>query len=335
VKVTIKEVASAAGVSPATVSRVFNETARVDDETRARVLAAAAALRYVPNAAARSLITSRTATLGLLLPDLHGAFHAEVMRGLGQAARRRGFDLLVSTAYGDRGAVLSALRAMRGRVDGVMLVPPAQDANQLLQELPAEQPVVLLGTAVEAEAAVVAIDDAGGAAAMVRHLVRHGHRRIALIAGDPAEGASAARAAGYRQAAGESGLDREPALEVVCDASEDGGYGAMRALLAIARPPTAIFAVADSLAVGALGAWRDARVSVPEDIAVAGFGDLPVARYVTPALSSVRVPAFELGRLAIDRMLFAIARGGGRSASRDLLECVVVPRASCGVHEQG
>jgi LacI family transcriptional regulator len=109
----------------------------------------------------------------------------------------------------------------------------------------------------------------------------------------------------------------------------------MRALLAIARPPTAIFAVADSLAVGALGALRDARVSVPEDIAVAGFGDLPVARYVTPALSSVRVPAFELGRLAIDRMLFAIARGGGRSASRDLLECVVVPRASCGVHEQG
>jgi LacI family transcriptional regulator len=330
-KVTIKEVARAAGVSPATVSRVFNDTAPVDEETRARVLSAAESLRYVPNAAARSLITSRTATLGVLLPDLHGAYQAELMRGLGQAARRRGFDLLVSTAYGDRGAALAALRAMHGRVDGVILVPPTSGTDLLLRELPGEQPVVLLGLATGLPAATVAIDEAGGAAAMVRHLIRHGHRRIGLLAGLE-DDESGERIAGYRRALDEGGLPRDAALEIAANATEDGGYDAARRLLALDELPTAVFAVSDAMAVGALGALREAGIAVPGDIAVAGFGDLPIARYVTPALSSVRVPAFELGRLAIDRMLLAIARGG-RSASHDMLECSVVPRDSCGVHE--
>ena len=331
-KVTIKEVARAAGVSPATVSRVFNDTAPVDDETRARVLSAAESLRYVPNAAARSLITSRTATLGVLLPDLHGAYQAELMRGLGQAARRRGFDLLVSTAFGDRGAALAALRALRGRVDGVILVPPATGTDLLLRELPGEQPVVLLGPATGVQAAAVTIDEAGGAAAMVRHLIRHGHRRIALLAGDIDDDESGARTAGYRKALEEGGLSRDATLEISADATEDGGYDAARRLLALETLPTALFAVTDAMAVGALGALREAGIAVPGDVAVAGFGDRPIARYVMPTLSSVRVPAFELGRLAIDRMLRAIARGG-RSESHDVLECSIVPRDSCGVHE--
>jgi LacI family transcriptional regulator len=178
----------------------------------------------------------------------------------------------------------------------------------------------------------VTIDEAGGAAAMVRHLIRHGHRRIALLAGDIDDDESGARMAGYRKALDEGGLPRDAALEICADTTEDGGYDAARRLLAHETLPTALFAVTDAMAVGALGALRDAGIAVPGDIAVAGFGDLPIARYVTPALSSVRVPAFELGRLAIDRMLLAIARGG-RSASHDVLECSVVPRASCGVHE--
>lgn len=332
--VTIKDVARAAGVSPATVSRVFNETTPVDEETRARVLSAAEALRYVPNAAARSLITSRTATIGVLLPALHGFLRGELLRGLGHAARRRGFDLLVSSAYDDPGAAMSALRAMRGRVDGAMLMLPPLAADAMLRELPPEQPVVLLGAPDGAAgAAVVSIDESGGAAAMVRHLIRHGHRRIALLAGPNRDADTGPRSAGYRQALAEAGIPVDPDLEVATEASEDGGFAAARRLRRIDPLPTALFAVSDALAVGALAALRDAGIGVPDDIAVAGFGDQPLARYTVPPLSSVRVPAYEQGRLAIDRMLMAIARGG-RAATRDVLDCTVVLRASCGVHEQ-
>jgi LacI family transcriptional regulator len=335
VKVTIKEVARAAGVSPATVSRVFNDTVPVDAETRARVLAAAEMLRYVPNAAARSLITSRTGTIGVLLPDLHGTFYAQAVRGLNAAARQRGFDLLVSSAQGDHDAAVSALRAMRGRVDGVILVLAELDAGELLGELEA-QPTVLLGAATDARpTSAVAIDEAGGAAAMVRHLVRHGHRRIALLTGDPRRQDVRARQHGYRQALADAGVPLEPEMEVVEEAMEHGGYRATARVLALDPRPTAIFAITDAMAIGALAALREADVSIPGEMAVAGFGDQPVARYVMPPLSSVRVPAFELGKLAIDRMLLAVARRERPIPSRDLLECTVVPRASCGVHETG
>ena len=331
---TIKEVARAAGVSPATVSRVFNDTVPVDAETRARVLAAAEALRYVPNAAARSLITSRTGTIGVLLPDLHGVFHAQVMRGLDTASRRRGFDLLVSSAQGDHDAAVSAIRAMRGRVDGVILMLPELDAKALLRELAEEQPAMLLDAAADDDrTSAAAIDEAGGAAAMVRHLIRHGHRRIGLLSGDPRRHDAGERRRGYRQALADAGLPVAPELEIVDDVTEDGGCAAARRLIAVEPRPTAIFAVSDAMAVGALAALRGADVPVPDEMAVAGFGDLPVARYVTPPLSSVRVPAFELGVLAIDRMLLAVARRDRPIASRDVLECTVIPRASCGVHE--
>jgi LacI family transcriptional regulator len=334
VTVTIKDVARAAGVSPATVSRVFNETAPVDDETRARVLSAAEALRYVPNAAARSLITSRTATVGVLLPDLHGALRGELLRGLGDAARRRGFDLLISSAHGDPDGAISALRAMRGRVDGVILMLPSGEADTVLRELPAAQPVVLLGSSsVGPDIAVVAVDEAGGAEAMVRHLVRHGHRRIALLAGADGDGAMEARVLGYRQALAHAGIHSDAALEIFGATTEEGGHASARRMLALTPPPTALFAASDAMAAGALAALREAGIAVPDEMAVAGFGDTPIARFLSPALSSVRVPANDLGRLAIDRMLLAVARGG-RTGSRDVLECVVVPRASCGVHEQ-
>lgn len=330
--VTIKDVAQAAGVSPATVSRVFNETAPVDEATRARVLSAAEALRYVPNAAARSLITSRTATIGVLLPDLHGTLRGELLRGLGHAARRRGFDLLVSSAHGDAEAALPALRAMRGRVDGVILMTPDVPAPDLLRELPGEQPVVLLGEApADTPAAVATIDERGGAAAMVRHLVRHGHRRIALLAGPAGDAVLSARVRGYGDALVAAGLTVDESLRVASAATEDGGYAAGTRLAQLSPLPTAAFAVSDAIAIGALGGLRDAGLLVPDDVAVAGFGDTPVARYVTPPLSSVRVPAFDLGQVAIERMLTAIARGS-RAASRDVLECTVAPRASCGVH---
>lgn len=332
-KVTIKEVAQAAGVSPATVSRVFNDTVPVDEETRARVLSAAAQLRYVPNAAARSLITSRTTTVGVLIPELSGAFLSQVMLGLDNAARRRGFHLLVSSAARDSSSAIDALRAMRGRVDGVIIISPELDPLPLLGELPDEQAVVLVGTPErQAPAAVVAIDNAGGAAAMVRHLVRHGHRRIALIAGPAGNADARERRQGYLTALADSDLTHDERLEAQGDFTEDGGYDATRRLLANNPRPTAIFASNDSMAIGAMSALREAKIAVPEEMAVAGFGDLPIGRHVDPSLSSVHVPSVELGRLAMEKMVFAVARQGHGAPTVDRLDCTLVLRGSCGVH---
>ena len=333
-KVTIKDVARAAGVSPATVSRVLNDTVPVDEETRARVLEAAESLRYVPNAAARSLITTRTGTIGVLIPDLHGAFNTDVLRGLDAGARRRDFDLLISSANGGMEAATTALRAMRGRVDAVIIMASELDSSALLEELPAAQPALILGERTTPEGASTAsLDEAGGAMAMVRHLIRHGHRDIGLITSDTPRHFVRERLQGYRQALSAAGLAANGAWEVSRELSEEGGHDGMRQLLLLDPPPSAVFAISDAMAIGALAALREAKVSVPDDMAVAGFGDVPVARFVTPALSSVRVPAYQLGSLAIDRVLLAVARRDRATATHDVLECTVVPRDSCGVHE--
>jgi LacI family transcriptional regulator len=222
---------------------------------------------------------------------------------------------------------------MRGRVDGVIIISPELDPLPLLGELPDEQAVVLVGTPErQAPAAVVAIDNAGGAAAMVRHLVRHGHRRIALIAGPAGNADARERRQGYLTALGDSDLARDESLEVRGDFTEDGGYEATQRLLAHGPRPTAIFASNDSMAIGAMNALREAQIAVPEEMAIAGFGDLPVGRHVHPSLSSVHVPSVELGRLALERMVFAIARQGQAGHTHDRLDCTLVLRGSCGVH---
>jgi LacI family transcriptional regulator len=135
-KVTIRDVARVAGVSVATVSRVFNDSGPVNEETRRRIREVASELRYVPNSAARSLITSRTNTLGVLLPDLYGEFFSEVIRGIDQTAQEHDYHLLVSSSHNDKAEMETALRAMRGRVDGVIVMSPDIDAQVLAANLP-------------------------------------------------------------------------------------------------------------------------------------------------------------------------------------------------------
>lgn len=332
VTVTIKDVAREANVSPATVSRVFNDTARVDDATRQRVLAAAERLRYVPNAAARSLIISRTATVGVLLRQLHGSFSTGIIRGLEVAARRRGFHLLVTSSQRDPSAAAAAVRRMRGRVDGMIVMSSELPPELLRRAIAEDQAVVLLGGGERPSGvSTVAIDYAGGAAAMVRHLIRHGHRRIGILAGTDGDHESD-RVRGYGAALHDAGIEPDDALQAAGTLTEDGGYAAARALLALDPRPTAIFAVSDAMAVGAMAALREAGVSVPDEMAIAGFGDAPVARYLDPPLSSVRAPTFEMGRVAFERLLFAVTQRTRAAATHDLLECSLAPRASCGVH---
>ena len=309
-RVTIREVAREAGVSVATVSRVLNGSGQASPATREKIREVAERLRYAPNEAARSLIRSSTRTLGVLLPDLHGEFFSELMRGIDQRARQDGFHLLISNFHADAREMEATLRAMRGRVDALLLMSPDVDTRDILADVASGTATVLLNATTQATAGadVVTIDNVGGARAMVRHLVRQGYRRIAMIKGPERNHDSRERLRGYRSVLRLAGLPVHAELEVAGDFTESSGYAAAQQLLALSERPRAIFAANDAMAVGALSALRDAGVRVPEDVALAGFDDIPIAQYLTPPLSSVHVAIDELGRRATELAIRATKR---------------------------
>lgn len=331
---TIKEVAREAGVSVATVSRVLNSKGPVRDETRQRILEAATRLGYSPNAAARSLSTRKTGTIGVLLPDLYGEFFSEVIRGLDLAARRSGYHILVSSSHSDRSEVEAVLRTLRGRVDGLIVMSPEADARALQSNLPARLPIVLLNARVEGSAFdSINLDNYGGAAAMVRHLAGLGHRRIAHVKGAPGNNDALERLMGYRDALrsvfGDGG-DGAETIELEGDFSEESGVRAGREILAMSRRPDAVFAANDAMAIGLLHAFQNAGVKVPGEIAVAGFDDVPIARFLTPPLTTVGVAIADLGALAIRRLLQVMEREESQESQHEVLPMTLVVRGSCG-----
>jgi LacI family transcriptional regulator len=333
-RITIREVARAAGVSVATVSRVLNDSGPVAVDTRDRIRRVAGEMRYIPNGAARSLSTRRTGTMGVLLPDLYGEFFSEVIRGLDQAAQRSSYHLLLSSSHNDRSDLVAALQAMRGRVDGLVVMSPHIDVAVLAANLPESLPAVLLNSPLADGAFdTLSVDNRGGARAMVAHLAGHGHRRIAMIRGPGHNRDAAERLRGYRAALAGAGLAADPALEVEGDFTEECGYHGVRALLGLAEPPTAVFAANDSTAVGAMSALREAGISIPAQVAVAGFDDIPISRYLTPALSSVRVSISELGARAMEQLVRAVAGENRHERIHQTLPTALVIRESCGGHQ--
>jgi len=327
--VTIKDVARQAKVSVATVSRALNQSGPVREATRLRIQEIAHRMRYVPHSAARSLITSRTDTLGVLLPDLYGEFFSEVIRGMDEAAQRHGFHLLVSSSHADKGEVEAAMRAMRGRVDGVVVMCPDLDAASLLN-IPKALPLVLLCSSANGYGAdSVTIDNCRGARAMVRYLISLGHRRVAIIKGASGNFDAAERLRGYRLALREAGIAPTAHLEREGAFTEAGGYAAARELLDLNPRPTAIFAANDSMAIGALSLLRECDVQVPSEIAIAGFDDIPLARYMDPPLSSVRVPICELGARAIEILVHGIAHKNDHVRQRVRVSTELMIRRSC------
>ncbi len=329
--VTIKDVARVAGVSVATVSRVYNDSALVREETRERVRRVTQELGYSPHGAARSLITSRTHTLGVLLPDLYGEFFSEVIRGIDLASQREGYHLLVSSARDDGRPLDAALRSMRGRVDGLIVMSPDLDAQASRRSLPDHFPMVLLNCP-PSDAAYdsLGIANYDGARTMVQHLTSVGHRRIATIMGAERNFDASERLRGYRAALAEAGLTSDPSLEFPGDFSEAAGHAAAVRILQMQERPTAVFAANDGMAIGALSAFRDAGLRIPEDIAIGGFDDIPMARYVEPALTSMHVDINTLGARATAWLLEALRSPEGRELRKETLPTTLVVRRSCG-----
>lgn len=330
--VTIKEVARDAGVSVATVSRVLSGKGSVREATRRRVLDVAQRLDYVPHGAAQSLITRVTRTVGVILPDAHGEFFSELVRGIDIVSRAAGYHLLVSGFHSDSRDLTAILQATRGRVDGLIVMSPEADVEVLRQSLGEPVPVVLLNCALESnEHDAIDVDNYGGARAVVEHLARLGHRRIAMVTGPAHNVDSCERLRGFRDGVTElfsNGAGGE-ATELAGDFSEHGGYLAARRLLEREPRPTAVFAANDMMAVGFLCALAEAGVQVPDEMTVVGFDDVPLARYLSPPLTSVAASMAEVGRRAMERLLLAMLDPAAHRPERERLPARLVVRGSC------
>ena len=323
---TIRDVARSASVSVASASRALNGHANVTPATRARVIAAAESLDYVPHLGARSLSTRRSNTIGVVLPDLFGEFFSEIIRGIDYAAHRRGLQLLLSNMHGSAHETAAALRAMRGRVDGLLVMSPQLDADFLAHNLPRGLPAVVMNGRIDgASHALIAIDNHSGAHAAVAHLVAQGCRRIAHLAGPRGNADAEERARGFRAAVAEMLGDGDP-IVLAGDFSEEAGIAAGVDL--VGRGVDGVFSANDIMAIGCMTALAEAGIAVPREIAVIGFDDVPIARYVTPALSTMRVHIAKLGERALDRLVATIDAVEPTEVGAELLEPELVVRAS-------
>jgi LacI family transcriptional regulator len=328
--VTIRDVAREAGVSIATVSRVYNRSALVREATNQHVRAVADRMDYWPNGAARSLTTSRSHALGVVLPDLFGEFFSEVIRGIDLCARRERYQVLVSSSHADTDALIATVQSMRGCIDGLVAMAPDSKSIAALRGFRRSFPMVLInpGRSVE-DCGAISIANYEGAFTLAQHLLSLGHRSIAMIQGPPGNVDAEQRLKGFRAAMREAKADVS-ALEVPGDFTEVSGYQSVSRLLTSYPRPSAVFAANDYMAIGLMSALGDAGIRVPQDMAVAGFDDITIARYMSPPLTTVRVDAYQLGERAA-RQLLALARA--RSAiveSNEVLPAQLVVRKSCG-----
>ena len=331
--ITIRDVAREAEVSVATVSRALNGRDNVAAAVRAHVQEVATRLRYVPHSAARSLITRRTQTVGALLPDMHGEFFSELIRGIDRAARAQGYHLLLSSSHGDAGETATALQAMLGRVDGLLIMSPHADPGFIEQHLPEDLPAILLNPVHgHTRLSALAVDNRAGAHAMIQHLVNCGYREIVFIGGPRGNLDAEERLQGCLDALRDLLPQTVPQI-VPGDFSEESGYRAGSLIARQGTRPQAIFAANDSMAIGCLFALTEAGLRVPDDIALAGFDDIPTARFTQPPLTTVRVRIADLGGRALDQLVATIANGGSPQAhSVQMLAPELVLRASCGMH---
>lgn len=302
---TIRDVAREAGVSVASVSRALNGHNNVRVALRDHVRTVADRLGYVPHLGARSLSMARTHAIGVMLPDLHGEFFSELVRGIDRAASARGLHLLLSNMHADAARAAEAARAMRGRVDGLLVMAPDLDVEALFAHVGGGVPALLLNCADNPLGrAELRVDNVAAATAMTDHLVAGGHRRIVHVAGPAGNHEARERVRGYRQAMAAHGL----AADVVDgDFSEEAGTRAAALLLAGVDRPDAVFAANDMMAIAVLVALREGGVAVPGEIAVAGFDDIPLARLFSPALTTMRVDIAAIGERSLDRLAGIIA----------------------------
>jgi LacI family transcriptional regulator len=338
-------VAKQSGVSVSTVSRVFNEYADVSPTTRERVLAVARKLDYAPSAAARTLVKRRSQLIGVVLftgyehPDIHHPFFNEVLVGLKHGIGELGYDLLLFATEqpgSSQGRPHSYLRRARQHgVDGIVVMGVDRDDPEVEKLVRSPVPVIAVDLDVSGDhTSYVASDNIGGARLAVRHLHGLGHTRIATIAGPAKTKPGADRILGYRAEMNALGLEIHPGYVAEGDFYAESAEQLMQSLLEGRTPPTAVFAAADMMAVGAMKAIQAAGLSVPGDVAIVGFDDIRLAELLSPPLTTIRQDMLGIG-LAAGRALVEQIENPDSTPPVLTLPVELVVRASCGSPANG
>lgn len=345
---TILDVARQSGVSQATAARALGGYGSVSQNAHERVLAAASSLGYRRNGVARSMITGTTRTLGVVLADIENPFFYRALRGITDTARARGFDVVLANTDEDAGVEHKALSTLaERRVDGLIICPAIdEDGTQLADTVRSGVPVVLLDRQVPGlDADMVGLDNRQAALVATRCLTEHGHTRIAIVTGGPPSildklrrpGMRAVqnisvttvggRAAGYRDAMLAAGIELRPEYVSANGFRREDASAATRAFLELPEPPTAILAFDSILTLGVLLAMRELRVRCPQDVSVLGFDDAEWAEVVSPPLSVLRQPVYEIGVKACELLLERV-EGHGRRTTRHRLKGHLIERES-------
>jgi LacI family transcriptional regulator len=329
---TVRAVAKLAGVSPMTVSRVINNAESVAEGTRQKVLRAIEQLDYVPNRLARGLTSSRSGTLGLVVPDVVNPFFTLVLRGAEAAARRAGYRLLVCDTENDPRREREYLEDLVSyRVDGVLVAPASQRSEPgLLPLLRRGFPFVLIDRSISSmDCDSVQSDNVAGARRLTEHLIAIGHRRIAHLVDSDENSTGRERLQGYREALQAAGIECSDALLFHTSVDRIGGYRAVQSMLATQPWPTAIFAVNNMTAVGAMEALRERGLSVPGDIGLVCFDDVEHLAVLSPFLTVMDQPAETFGTLAAQMLVERVEGKGGDSGRRIVLQSQLIVRESC------
>lgn len=333
---TIFDVAKRAGVSIGTVSRVINNRDRVHPETRERVLKAIRELDYHANALARGLASQQTATLGLVIPQVNDPFFFQIVRGVEEAASAANYSLLIASQSRLPASEQRYLHLFRrGYVDAMVLASIKVHVHEVQEIIRQGIPIVLLQLDIGKNIPTFLADNYGGGRAMAEHLVvDHHYQRVAYITGTDHTPDSQERLRALRDVLQENNLTLPPEYIAQGDYLRDSGYQAMRQLLDLPHLPEAVFAANDQMAIDAMMAIRDHGLRVPEDIAVVGFDDIPMASYVSPPLTTVHQPVYELGWHAGQMALEIIHTNSDRPAMISPRKLVLptspVIRHSCG-----
>jgi len=321
---TMREVAAAAGVSAKTVSRVFNDDPHVTAETRARVEVALRKLNYVPNAVATTFRTGRSPVIGIAVPDIVDPFFAAIAKSVGRLATQHGMSTVVTSLGEDLQEEADVVgRLLSQSLSGLIIAPVAAE-HAYLEPWSVRLPIVFVDRKpVRLAADSFTEDDHGGAHLATRHVLDHGHRRIAFISDTPDLPTRHSRLLGYHSALAEAGIGENPDYEVFGAVDRDSAAGVLRKLTELAEPPTAIMSSNARSTMALVPTLRD------HPLAVVGFGDFPMADMLEPAMTVIDQDPYALGTLAAQRVFDRLAHPGRRYRRRTVLPVTLVERTSC------
>lgn len=333
--VTLKHIAESLGLSTMTVSRAINNRSNVDKKTKARVLNKARIMGYTPNHIAKSLVSKKTFTIGVVVPEIAHSFFANAIQGIEEVTFEDNYQLILTHSAEQQDREQYALQTLQAkRVDGI-LVSSAEHVHdyQIYKDiLHSDTAFVFFDRCVEEiGASCVSVDDQAGAFNVTQHLVDHGYTRIAHLRGPQSLSIGKARLEGYKKALIKNGIPIDDSLIIESGLHEKAGYEAMATLLERhgKHPVRAVFAVNDPAAFGAMDAIYDHGFTIPDDIAMVGFSDDIRANLMRSPLTTVRQPAYQLGKRAAQKLI-SLIENGEEPAENIELQTTLKIRSSCG-----